>query len=92
MNKMFKKVLVVALGATMVASMVGCGGAPAAGSSAAKSSAAAGSSAAAAAPSGGKVKIGVSIWSSTDVLGSQCKKIIDEAAKALGDVTHQTQR
>ena len=86
MNKMFKKVLAVALGATMVASMVGCGGAPAAGSSAAKSSAAAGSSAAAAAPSGGKVKIGVSIWSSTDVLGSQCKKIIDEAAKALGDV------
>lgn len=30
------------------------------------------------------IKIGVSIWSSTDVLGSQCKKIIDEAAKALG--------
>ena len=90
MNKMFKKVLAVALGATMVASMVGCGGAaPAAGSSAAKSSAAAGSSAAAAAPSGGKVKIGVSIWSSTDVLGSQCKKIIDEAAKALGDVEVQ---
>ena len=31
----------------------------------------------------GKIKIGVSIWSSTDVLGSQCKKILDEAAKAL---------
>ncbi len=30
------------------------------------------------------IKIGVSIWSSTDVLGSQCKKIIDEAADALG--------
>ena len=30
------------------------------------------------------IKIGVSIWSSTDVLGSQCKMIIDEAAKALG--------
>lgn len=30
------------------------------------------------------IKIGVSIWSSTDVLGSQCKKILDEAAKALG--------
>lgn len=29
------------------------------------------------------IKIGVSIWSSTDVLGSQCKKIIDQAAKAL---------
>ncbi len=32
----------------------------------------------------GDIKIGVSIWSSTDVLGSQCKKILDEAAKALG--------
>ena len=32
----------------------------------------------------GKIKIGVSIWSSTDVLGSQCKMILDEAASALG--------
>ena len=32
----------------------------------------------------GAVKIGVSIWSSTDVLGSQCKMILDEAAKAVG--------
>lgn len=31
-----------------------------------------------------KIKIGVSIWSSTDTLGSQCKKIIDAAAKAVG--------
>ena len=31
----------------------------------------------------GKIKIGVSIWSSTDVLGSQCKMILDEAAEAL---------
>ena len=30
------------------------------------------------------IKIGVSIWSSTDVLGSQCKRIIDAAADALG--------
>ena len=30
------------------------------------------------------IKIGVSIWSSTDVLGSCCKKVLDEAAKALG--------
>lgn len=34
--------------------------------------------------SSSKIKIGVSIWSSTDVLGSQCKKIIDAAASALG--------
>jgi ribose transport system substrate-binding protein len=31
-----------------------------------------------------KIKIGVSIWSSTDTLGSQCKKIIDAAAEAVG--------
>lgn len=31
-----------------------------------------------------KIKIGVSIWSSTDTLGSQCKMILDAAAKALG--------
>ncbi len=30
------------------------------------------------------ILIGVSIWSSTDTLGSQCKKIIDTAADALG--------
>lgn len=41
------------------------------------------------AASDGKIKIGVSIWSSTDVLGSQCKTIIDEAAAALGDVEVQ---
>ena len=37
-----------------------------------------------AASSDEKIKIGVSIWSSTDVLGSQCKMIIDQAANALG--------
>ena len=30
------------------------------------------------------IKIGVSIWSSTDVLGSCCKRILDEASEALG--------
>lgn len=30
------------------------------------------------------IKIGVSIWSSTDVLGSQCKRILDAASDALG--------
>ena len=38
---------------------------------------------------GDKIKIGVSIWSSTDVLGSQCKWVIDAAAEALGDVEVQ---
>ncbi len=32
---------------------------------------------------GKKPLIGVSIWSSTDTLGSQCKRILDAAAKAL---------
>ncbi len=31
-----------------------------------------------------QIKIGVSIWSSTDVLGSQSKKMLDAAGKALG--------
>ena len=31
-----------------------------------------------------KIKIGISIWSSTDTLGSECKRIIDAAAEALG--------
>ena len=35
------------------------------------------------------IKIGVSIWSSTDTLGSECKRIIDAAAAALGDVDVQ---
>ncbi len=39
--------------------------------------------------SGDKLKIGVSIWSSTDSLGSQCKKMLDQAAGALGDVELQ---
>ncbi len=30
------------------------------------------------------IKIGVSIWSSTDVLGSDCKRVLDAAADALG--------
>lgn len=33
---------------------------------------------------GEAIKIGVSIWSSTDTLGSQCKRILDAAADALG--------
>ena len=37
-----------------------------------------------AAPDDSNITIGVSIWSSTDTLGSQCKLILDEAAKALG--------
>lgn len=62
----------------MAFSLVACGS---------SGTAAAGSTSAGSASSGGtdngKIKIGVSIWSSTDTLGSQCKLILDAAAKAL---------
>ena len=62
--------------------LTGCGGGSAAPAS--TTAAAAGAEKKAEAPADGDIKIGVSIWSSTDVLGSQCKLILDEAAKALG--------
>ena len=31
-----------------------------------------------------KIKIGISIWSSTDTLGSEVKRMIDAAAETLG--------
>ena len=70
MKKVFKKVTAATMAVTMVVGLAACGGSGSGSSdkSASKS---------------GKIKIGVSIWSSTDVLGSQCKKILDEAAKAL---------
>ena len=70
MKKVFKKVTAATMAATMVVGLAACGGS---GSGASDKSAS----------KSGKIKIGVSIWSSTDVLGSQCKKILDEAAKAL---------
>ena len=70
MKKVFKKVTAATMAAAMVVGLAACGGSGSGSSdkSASKSD---------------KIKIGVSIWSSTDVLGSQCKKILDEAAKAL---------
>ncbi len=78
---MKKKLLSIVLMAVMLVSLLaGCG------SKAADSAAPAASEKkeAAAPAADGKIKIGVSIWSSTDVLGSQCKLILDEAAAALG--------
>ena len=76
---MKKKLLSLLLTTTLAAgTLIGCGGSSAA-------PAANGGTGEAAAPAAdGKIKIGVSIWSSTDVLGSQCKLILDEAADALG--------
>ena len=81
MKNVMKKLLAISLTVAMTASLAACGGAGAA-APAADSAAPAAEAAAPAAD--GKVKIGVSIWSSTDVLGSQCKLILDEAAKAVG--------
>ncbi len=81
---MKKKIMSALLCLTMIGSMlIGCGGAASQG---AGSGDAAGADAGttAEAPAAGDIKIGVSIWSSTDVLGSQCKLILDAAADALG--------
>ncbi len=82
---MKKKLISIGLSLLMFGSMLaGCGNAGAGNSSAGNSSAASASSGQVAATSDEPIKIGVSIWSSTDVLGSQCKLILDEAAEALG--------
>ncbi len=88
MKNVMKKLLAISLTVAMTASLAACGGAgaaaPAADSAAPAADSAAPAAEAAAPAADGKVKIGVSIWSSTDVLGSQCKLILDEAAKAVG--------
>ena len=68
MRKVFKKALAVTMAATMVVGLAACGSSESSDKGASKSD---------------QIKIGVSIWSSTDVLGSLCKKMLDEAAKAL---------
>jgi ribose transport system substrate-binding protein len=77
MRKILRKVAAVAASVAMVTGLTACG------SNSAPTAPAAGSGQAAAIDNK-DIKIGVSIWSSTDVLGSQCKQIIDEAAKSLG--------
>lgn len=73
-NKLMKKIVSMAVCVSMVGTLLtGCGGTSDSGSSGTKTE-----------TDNSKIKIGVSIWSSTDVLGSQCKKVIDAAADALG--------
>ena len=81
MKKILKRMLATALTATMAMGLVACGSGTGTGktSNASKSGASAQN-----ATTKGDIKIGVSIWSSTDVLGSQCKLILDKAAEALG--------
>ena len=72
MKKSIKRIGALLLAGVMSAALItGCGQAAGSASSGSKGT-----------PD--KIKIGVSIWSSTDVLGSQCKKIVDKAAKANG--------
>ncbi|WP_408070893.1 sugar ABC transporter substrate-binding protein [Butyrivibrio sp. JL13D10] len=76
MKKNLKKLGALLMAGVMASSLItGCGKAASSGDQGAAPAADSGSS---------NIKIGVSIWSSTDVLGSQCKKIVDKAAKATG--------
>ena len=82
---MKKRLISLVLSAVLACTVLaGCGGSTGASSAPAADSKEETAEATAEAPADGDIKIGVSIWSSTDVLGSQCKKIIDEAANALG--------
>ena len=78
MKKIFKKVVALGLVAAMAMPLVACGNKGETGSSVD------GETKEVKAIDNKDIKIGVSIWSSTDVLGSQCKKILDEAADAVG--------
>ena len=77
MKKLGKKLLAAACTSALMVGAMGCSNT---GSAAETGSAGGGSGSAASSD----ITIGVSIWSSTDVLGSQCKKVVDKAAGALG--------
>jgi len=81
-----KKALVLLLVLALTFSVAACGPTPSASApaTAAPASAAPATAAPESAAPAQKIKIGVSIWSSTDTLGSQCKTVLDEAAQALG--------
>ncbi len=94
-KKLLKKIVALSMCAVMAFSLSACGGgsessdsssdtAPAATEDTATDAGGDAEEAADTTADGDEIKIGVSIWSSTDVLGSQCKLIIDEAANALG--------
>ena len=70
MKKVFKKVTAATMAATMVVGLAACGGSGSGSSdkSASKS---------------GKIKIGVSIWSSTDVLGHCVRRSLMKQQKLL---------
>jgi len=84
MRKRFLASLVTVV--TTLTMLTGCGqgAAPEAAVDSDQESAQAETATAEAPADGEKIKIGVSIWSTTDALGSQCKQMLDEAATALG--------
>ena len=79
MKKAIKKIVALGMVAAMAFPLAACGNSGGNAGSSAGESANAGKTV-----DNKDIKIGVSIWSSTDVLGSQCKRILDEAADALG--------
>lgn len=87
-KKLLKKIVSVLTCATMVVGlMAGCGNSSGSGTSDKSSSASSNGGTSGTTKTetdNSKIKIGVSIWSSTDVLGSQCKLILDAAAEAVG--------
>ena len=81
MKKTLKRMLATALTATMTMGLAACGSSN--GAAKTSNTSQTGTSAQTS-TANGDIKIGVSIWSSTDVLGSQCKRMLDKAAEALG--------
>lgn len=77
-KKNLKKILGVVLTAMACVLLVACG------SSKASTDSSGGGSDSGKSASKDKITIGVSIWSSTDTLGSQCKRMLDAAADAMG--------
>lgn len=77
-GKVFRVVAVAALIVTATAWLTGCN------RSSSSSETASSGTAAPATIDNSDIRIGISIWSSTDVLGSQCKRILDAASRALG--------
>lgn len=75
----------------MVLSMVGCGSSGGAAATSADGTESSGT-ASSKDTGDGDITIGVSIWSSTDVLGAQCKKVIDQAAMESSSVIQQIPR
>lgn len=84
MKKVFKKIAALSIAAAMAVSLSACGNGGGNVDNRGTDTDTGGDSKDAKTVDNKDIKIGVSIWSSTDVLGSQCKRILDEAADALG--------